>query len=111
VNVLLIPANSYIEVPAPALIMRDGKRMVAVVGPDNRIKLTPITVAGTDGKVIRIESGLDENVTVALNLPNTLADGSKVMVAGSAAKPVATQTPPAPITTPAAERDSRWEVR
>ena len=54
VNVsLLIPAKSYVEVPAPALIMRDGKRMVAVVGPDSRIKLTPINVAGTDGKVIR----------------------------------------------------------
>ncbi len=64
VNVsLLIPAKSYVEVPAPALIMREGKRMVAVVGPDSHIKLTPITVAGTDGKVIRIESGLDENVT------------------------------------------------
>ena len=99
VNVsLLIPAKSYIEVPAPALIMREGKRMVAVVGPDSHIKLTPITVAGTDGKVIRIESGLDENVTVALNLPNTVADGAKVTVAGSPTKPVAAQPSPTPIT-------------
>ena len=87
VNVsLLIPAKSYVEVPAPALVMREGKRMVAVVGPDSHIKLTPINVAGTDGKVIRIESGLDENVRVALNLPNTVADGAKVTVAGAPAQ-------------------------
>ena len=87
VNVnLLIPAKSYVEVPAPALVMRDGKRMVAVVGPDSHIKLTPINVAGTDGKVIRIESGLEENVRVALNLPNTVADGAKVTAAGTPAQ-------------------------
>jgi membrane fusion protein, multidrug efflux system len=84
VNVnLLIPSKSYVEVPAPALVMRDGKRMVAVVGPDSRIKLTPINVASTDGKVIRVESGLEENVRVALNLPNTLVDGAKVTPAGA----------------------------
>jgi RND family efflux transporter MFP subunit len=83
VNVnLLIPAKSYVEVPAPALVMREGKRMVAVVGPDSRIKLAPINVAGTDGKVIRIESGLEENVRVVLNLPSTVADGTKVTAAG-----------------------------
>jgi membrane fusion protein (multidrug efflux system) len=82
VNVsLLIPAKSYVEVPAPALVMREGKRMVAVIGPDSHIKLTPINVAGTDGKVIRVESGLEENVRVALNLPSTVADGAKVTAA------------------------------
>jgi membrane fusion protein, multidrug efflux system len=100
---LLIPTKSYIEVPAPALIMREGKRMVAVVGPDSRIKLTPITVAGTDGKVIRIESGLDENVTVALNLPSTVADGAKVTVAGTPVKPATAQPSPTPITVPGAK--------
>jgi len=84
VNVnLLLPTKSYVEVPAPALIMREGKRMVAVIGPDSRVKFIPINVVGTDGKVIRIESGLDENVPVALNLPNTVADGAKVTAAGS----------------------------
>jgi RND family efflux transporter MFP subunit len=84
VNVnLLLPTKSYVEVPAPALIMREGKRMVAVIGPDSRVKFTPINVAGTDGKVIRIESGLEENVRVALNLPNTVADGAKVTAAGA----------------------------
>jgi hypothetical protein len=41
--------------------------------------------------VIRIESGLDENVRVALNLPNTVADGAKVTAAGA---PAAASTTP-----------------
>jgi RND family efflux transporter MFP subunit len=98
VNVsLLIPSKSYVEVPAPALVMRDGKRMVAVIGPDSHIKFTPINVAGTDGKVIRIESGLEENVRVALNLPNTVADGAKVTAAGAPAQaPAATAAASSP---------------
>jgi hypothetical protein len=86
---LLIPAKSYVEVPAAALIMREGKRMVAVIGPDSHIKFTPISVAGTDGKVIRVESGLEENVRVALNLPNTVADGAKITAAGTPSTPPA----------------------
>jgi len=97
VNVnLLLPTRSYIEVPAPALIMREGKRMVAVIGPDSRVKFTPINVAGTDGKVIRVESGLDENVRVALNLPNTVADGAKVSPAAPPGQPQAPQPPASP---------------
>jgi RND family efflux transporter MFP subunit len=97
VNVsLLIPAKSYVEVPAPALVMREGKRMVAVIGPDSRIKLTPINVVGTDGKVIRIESGLEENVRVALNLPSTVADGAKVTAAGAPALAPAATTAASP---------------
>ena len=97
VNVsLLIPAKSYVEVPAPALVMREGKRMVAVIGPDSRIKLTPINVVGTDGKVIRIESGLEENARVALNLPSTVADGAKVTAAGAPAQAPASTTAASP---------------
>jgi hypothetical protein len=118
VNVsLLLPAKSYVEVPAGALVMREGKRMVGVVGSDSRVKLTPVNVAGTDGKVIRIESGLDENVRVVLGLPNTVSDGSKVTAAvapgqpaspvappaaGAAASPGTTATPPAPVKPPPA---------
>jgi membrane fusion protein (multidrug efflux system) len=79
VNVtLLIPAVSYVEVPAPALVVRDKKNYVAVVGGNNHIKLVPIEVAGTDGRVIRILNGLGEGVRVALNLPNTVPDDAKV---------------------------------
>jgi membrane fusion protein, multidrug efflux system len=79
VNVsLLIPATSFIEVPAGALINRDKKTWVATIDSENKAHLVPIVMASTDGKVLRIASGLDEGVTVAVSPPAGLADGAKV---------------------------------
>ena len=97
---LLIPAKSFIEVPSAALITREGKTLVAVVGEDRRLKFTPIEVAGTDGKVIRIVSGIGEGVRVALNVPNTVSDGAKVNPAPPT--PVPGAPPAAPAAPPGA---------
>ncbi len=95
VNVsLLVPAISYVEVPATALISRDKKTLVAVVGADNRVTLHPITVASTDGKVLRVASGLNEGDKVVLSLPTTVADGGKVNPAPAPGAPAAPAPPP-----------------
>lgn len=79
VNVAIqIPATSFIEVPAGALVTRDKKTFVATVDADNKVHYTSITLAGTDGKVLRIASGLDEGTTVAVSPPAGIADGSKI---------------------------------
>ncbi len=79
VNVnLLIPATPYIEVPASALVSRDKKSFAAIVGSDAHVQLRPIEVAGTDGKVLRIASGVAEGDRVALSLPASVEDGAKV---------------------------------
>jgi len=79
VNVVLqIPATSYVEVPASALVSRDKKSFVALVQPDSHVKLQPIEVAGTDGKVLRIGKGVAVDDKVALNLPASVADGAKI---------------------------------
>ena len=99
VNVtLLIPATSYIEVPAPALVVRDKKNYVGVIGQDNHLKLTPIEIAGTDGRAIKILSGLNEGVRVALNLANTIPNGAKVNPAAAPGTP-----PVQPAAAPAAK--------
>ncbi len=96
---LLIPAKSYVEAPSGALVTREGKPFLAVIDADNRVKLTPITLAGTDGKVIRIASGVDTGAKVALNLPNTVSDGARVnpapapVAAAPAAQPAAPASP------------------
>jgi RND family efflux transporter MFP subunit len=101
VNVaLLIPAVSYIEVPSGALISRDKKTFVATIDAEQKAHLVPIVVASTDGKVLRIASGLDEGVTVAVSPPAGLQDGAKVNPqappgAPPAAKPAAAPAPPA----------------
>jgi RND family efflux transporter MFP subunit len=102
---LLIPSKSFIEVPSTALVTREGKSLVAAVGEDKRLKFTPVDVAGTDGKVIRIANGIGEGVRVALNVPNTISDGAKVNPAPAAAVPGASvaSTPANPPATPQAK--------
>jgi membrane fusion protein, multidrug efflux system len=105
VNVtLLIPATSYIEVPAAALITREKKNFVGVVDANNKVELRPIDLAGTDGKVLRIAGGLNEGERVALSLPASIADGAQVNPAPQPGAPAAAppkaaaapQAPPAP---------------
>jgi membrane fusion protein (multidrug efflux system) len=108
VNVsVLLPAQSYVEVPAPALVTRAGKALVAVVGDDNHVKLTPIEVAGTDGKTIRVASGIGENVRVALNLPNTVPDGAKINPAMPPGAPVSQPVAAPPAGQPAPAGNSK----
>jgi hypothetical protein len=92
-------------VPSTALVTREGKSLVAAVGEDKRLKFTPVDVAGTDGKVIRIANGIGEGVRVALNVPNTISDGAKVNPAPAAAVPGASvaSTPANPPATPQAK--------
>lgn len=88
VNVaIMIPATSYIEVPSGALVTRDKKPFVAVVDADSHIRYTPITVAGTDGKVVRVAAGLNEGTPVAVGPPASLADGGKITVQAPPPKP------------------------
>lgn len=97
VNVaLMVPQTSFVEVPAPALVVRDRKNFVAVLGADNHIKLTPIEIAGTDGASVKIASGLGEGMRVVLSLPNTVPDGAKVNPAAAPLAPAPQPTPAAP---------------
>ena len=107
VNVSLsIPQTSFVEIPAPALVVREKKNYVAVVGADNHIKLTPIEIAGTDGASVKIASGIGEGVRVALSLPNTVSDGAKVNPATPPSAPAAAPAAsvPAPTTPPPAAK-------
>jgi RND family efflux transporter MFP subunit len=97
VNVsLTVPQTSYIEVPASALVVRERKNFVAVLGADSHIKLTPIEIAGTDGASVKIASGIGEGERVVLSLPNTVSDGAKVNPAAAPGAPL----PPAPAAKP-----------
>ncbi len=75
---ILLPAKSFVEVPAGALVTREKKTFVAVVDADHRIHYTPITVAGTDGKTVRIANGIEIGTPVAVSPPASLADGGRI---------------------------------
>jgi len=109
---LLIPSKSFVEVPTAALINREGKSLLAAVTEDKRLKFMPIEVAGTDGKVIRIASGISEGVRVALNVPNTISDGAKVNPAPPTPAPAAPPAaPPAAAPPPASSAPASTPVK
>ncbi len=75
---LAIRAVSHIEVPVEALIIRDKKPFVAVVGADNHLAYRPVVIADNDGSRVQILSGLDEGAKVALNLGDSASDGDLI---------------------------------
>lgn len=79
VNVALaIPAASFIEVPAGALVTREKRSFVAMVDDQKRVHYLPIEIAGTDGKVLRVAKGLEVGTPVAVSPPAGLADGARI---------------------------------
>ncbi len=88
----LIPPGSFVRVtlrllksdlpdariPAAALVLRGSKILVGVIGPDNRVTLHRVVVSTDDGVYATIRSGLRPGETVAVNLGDGVADGSKI---------------------------------
>ncbi|MDR3603285.1 MAG: efflux RND transporter periplasmic adaptor subunit [Syntrophaceae bacterium] len=76
--IVWVQTPQYVEVPAEALLIRKEKKFVGVITPDNKISFRPITIYYSDGKVLRLSSGVEEGELVAINLKNTISDGDKV---------------------------------
>lgn len=84
-----------ITVPSESLVLRGGKTMVPVVDDKSEVIYKEVKVIDNDGKMIKIQSGLNSGEIVALNLGNTLQDHSKVQPEASAPATVAPTTPAA----------------
>lgn len=97
VNVALaIPATSFVEVPAGALVTKDRKTFVAMVDDQKKVHFLPIEVAGTDGKVLRVAKGLEVGTPVAVSPPAGLAEGAKIDPQQPPGAPPAPKPPQAP---------------
>jgi len=72
-----------LEVPSEALVMRGAKPFVAVVTPDNRVFYRPVVTGEDEGPWVRIVSGLTKGQRIALNLGESVADGSRVQPVAS----------------------------
>jgi len=70
--------RQYVEVPVEALLIRGGKNFVGTVTPDNTISFRPITIYDSNGKVLRLSSGVKEGELVTINVRNRVSDGDKV---------------------------------
>jgi membrane fusion protein (multidrug efflux system) len=77
--------ESFLEVPAAALILRGTKPFVGVIAPDDTLHFRPVTVAQHDGTTVRIRAGVNKGDRVALNVSDTVADGGKVQPVNASA--------------------------
>jgi RND family efflux transporter MFP subunit len=75
--------------PASALIFRRGGTQAAVVGPDDHVRLRPVTVGRDLGSTIEIAAGIGPSDRVIDNPPDSISDGQLVRVVRPGAGPVA----------------------
>jgi len=72
-----IPIKSLPQIPVSGLLVRGNESFVAMVEND-RLRYRPIRVASTDGNTVTVAEGLQPGDRVAINLPDEVADDSKV---------------------------------
>jgi membrane fusion protein (multidrug efflux system) len=75
---LRVPVPSHPEIPVAGLVVRGTSTFVASVGADSRVRLQPVKVASTDGLRVSLTEGASVGDRVALNLPDEVADGSRI---------------------------------
>ena len=70
-----------VRIPAAAVVERDGKPMVFVVGDKDVVTMTPVTVGEKMGDAdVQVTSGLDSGATVVVSPPETLEAGHRIKV-------------------------------
>jgi RND family efflux transporter MFP subunit len=93
---LTVRVPSYPEVPAEALVFRQGKPYVAVVGDDLLLSFRPVQIADNDGIRVRLAGGLQSGDRVALSVDPGLAPDTRVQIAQAAAAAPGSAAAPAP---------------
>jgi RND family efflux transporter MFP subunit len=69
---------SPLRVPSSALLFRKEGTAVAVVGPDNRVKVRPVRIARDFGASLELAGGLGAAEWVVNSPPDSIADGDVV---------------------------------
>jgi RND family efflux transporter MFP subunit len=75
---LIFQAPTRVEIPVEALNFRDNKPFAVVLGQDSRVNVRPLAIEGSDGKMVKLQSGIEEGEKVALNAGGPLSDGDTV---------------------------------
>jgi membrane fusion protein, multidrug efflux system len=75
---LHVPISSYPEIPVAALLVRGANTFIASVSAESMVRLQPVKVATTDGMRVSLAEGGRVGERVALNLPDEVADGSRI---------------------------------
>ena len=76
-----VPLHSTrITVPVNTLLFRAEGPRVAVVGPDQKVHLKPVTIGRDFGTKLEILGGLDQNDQIVVNPADSLEEGQQVNV-------------------------------
>ena len=79
-----LPAQAgAVRLPAGALMFRHEGMAVAVVGPQGRVTIKPVTIARDLGATVEIATGLSPGDAVIANPPDSIVNGEVVRVAGA----------------------------
>ena len=71
------------RIPVTAIQYRHAGPVVAIVGPDNHVKIRPVVVTRDLGSSVEIGAGLASGDRVVDNPPESLVDGDLVRIAGA----------------------------
>jgi RND family efflux transporter MFP subunit len=83
-----LPGNpNVVHIPTSALIFREHGMEVAIVGPDDKIEIKPVTLGRNLGTEVEVLTGLTTADRVVNSPPDSLAAGYKVRVAGQQSAP------------------------
>ena len=74
--------TAKVTVPMNAMLFRQEGAQLAVVGPDNKVHLRPITIGRDYGTNLEILGGVSVEDRIIINPSDSLEDGQKVNVAG-----------------------------
>ena len=75
---LTLRTPPYVEVPADAILPKEDKTLVAVLAAGNKVNFRQVVIAESDGKSVKIQSGLDKGEIVVLNPGFGIAEGAQV---------------------------------
>jgi membrane fusion protein, multidrug efflux system len=66
------------EIPAESLVLRGDKPYVAVIGEDNKVNYREVAIYESDGRKIRLSSGLAPGERVVFSPGQSMVEGEKV---------------------------------
>jgi RND family efflux transporter MFP subunit len=81
VHLKLPSAQSTYKLPINAIIFRTEGVRVAVVGPDGKVSLQPVTLGRDYGDSLEVVSGISGKERIILNAPDSIEAGQTVRVA------------------------------
>ena len=80
-----------LRIPTSALIFRRDGAQLAILGPDNRVELTAVTLGRNLGTEFEVLKGLASSDLIINNPPDSLSDGEIVKAEGEAHPPLMRQ--------------------